>query len=171
METPDTLYHGSMYLQKELMPGYQRSGKLQTWDGVESNLHLYVSSSKREAELLGVGSAIEKVFDSERFIEYDGNIWVFTKTPITIDEVMDIEVYIYTIPYRESDGWQKNANPYNNIDTEYTTRNTVRGIKVHPVNIRSLMKDKTITLTTAPPDVRIEHLMQKYKDETTVHKI
>lgn len=171
MEKPTTLYHGSMYKQTELMPGYKRSGKLQTWDGVESNLHLYVSSDKREAELLGVGSAAEKVFETERFIELNGNIWLFTKEPISIDDVLNLEVYIYTIPYREADGWQKNANPYNNIDTEWTTRNTVKGVKVQAIDIRSLMSGKTITLTTAPPDVKIEFLNQRYKEETKVHKL
>jgi len=171
METPTTLYHGSMYKQTELMPGYKRSGKLQTWDGVESNLHLYASSSKEEAELLGVGSAAEKVFETERFIEHDGNVWLFTKQPISIDDVLDLEVYIYTIPFKESDGWQKNDNPYNNIDTEWTTRSTVKGVSVKSIDIRTLMKGKTITLTTAPPDVKIDELHKRYKEETKSHKI
>lgn len=170
MDTPAILYHGSMYKQKELMPGYKRSGKLQTWDGVESNLNLYVSSDKREAELLGIGSAVEKTFDSERFIEYDGNIWIYTKDPINLDDLLNMEVYVYTIPYRETDGWQKNKNPYNNIDTEWTTRNTIKGIKVHPINIRSLMKGKTITLTTAPKDVMFDQLGKRYANETVVHQ-
>lgn len=171
MEKPTTLYHGSMYKQTELMPGYKRSGKLQTWDGVESNLHLYVSSSKEEAELLGIGSAAEKVFETERFIELNGNIWLFTTKPVDINDVLNMEVYIYTIPYREEDGWRKNDNPYNNIDTEYTTRNTVKGISVKPIDIRAAMKGKTITLTTAPADIPIDKLNQRYKNETKVHKI
>lgn len=170
MELPETLYHGSLYKQSELMPGYKRSGKLQTWDGVESNLHLYVSSSKREAELLGIGSAAEKVFDCERFIELDGNIWIFTEELITIDQVKELVVYVYTIPYRATDGWVKNKNPYNNIDTEYTTRDTVKPKSIHTVNIASLMKGKTVTLTTAPPDVKIDQLSQRYSKETKVHK-
>lgn len=171
MEKPTTLYHGSMYKQTELMPGYKRSGKLQTWDGVESNLHLYVSSSKEEAELLGVGSAAEKVFETERYIELKGNIWLYTSKPIKLEDVMNLEVYIYTIPYREEDGWRKNDNPYNNIDTEYTTRNTVTGITVQRINIRQLLKGKTVTLTTAPADVPIDKLNQRYKEDTVVHKI
>lgn len=170
METPSALYHGSMYLQKELMSGYKRSGKLQTWDGVESNLNLYASSDKREAELLGIGSAVEKTFESERFIEYGGSLWVYTNEPISIDDLLDLKVYVYTIPFREEDGWQKNNNPYNNIDTEWTTRRTIKGIKVHQVNIRSLMKGKTITLTTAPKDVRFDQLSKRYAEETVVHK-
>lgn len=171
MEKPTTLYHGSMYKQTELMPGYKRSGKLQTWDGVESNLNLYVSSVKTEAELLGVGSAAEKVFETERFIELDGNIWLFTKEPIAIDDVLNMEVYLYTIPFRDADRWQKNNNPYNNIDTEWTTRETINGVKAVPIDIRSLLKGKTVTLTTAPPDVKIDQLQKRYKEETKVHKI
>lgn len=170
MEKPTTLYHGSMYKQTELMPGYKRSGKLQTWDGIESNLNLYVSSDKREAELLGIGSAIEKTFDSNRFVEYNGNIWVYTRDPISIDELLNMEVYVYTIPFRDTDEWIKNTNPYNNIDTEWITRKTIKGVKVHPINIRSLMRGKTITLTTAPPDVRFDQLSQRYASETVVHK-
>lgn len=171
MELPKTLYHGSMYKQTELMPGYKRSGKLQTWDGVESNLHLYVSSSKSEAELLGVGSAAEKVFDTNRFIEIDGNIWLFTNQPIKLEDVLKLEVYIYTIPYKATDGWEKNKNPYNNIDTEYTTRNTVTGITVQPIDIRKLLAGKNVTLTTAPADVQLSQLERRYKEETQVHKI
>lgn len=170
MENPTTLYHGSMYKQTELMPGYKRSGKLQTWDGVESNLHLYASTDKREAELLSVGSAAEKEFDSNRYIEHDGNIWLFTNKPITMDDILGLTVYIYTIPFDEKDNWQKNNNPYNNIDTEWTTRNTVKNIKVQQIDIRSLLAGKTVTLTTAPPDVKIEFLNQRYKEETKVYK-
>ncbi|ARV77033.1 hypothetical protein PHABIO_402 [Pseudomonas phage Phabio] len=170
METPTTLYHGSMYKQTELMPGYQRSGKLQTWDGVESNLHLYASSSKEEAELLGVGSAAEKTFETNRYIEFEGNIWLFTDTPIDINDVLGMTVYIYTIPFKESDGWEKNNNPYNNIDTEWKTRKTVKGVSVKSIDIRALMQGRTITLTTAPADVRIDQLHKRYREETKVHK-
>lgn len=171
VENPVTLYHGSMYKQTELMSGYKRSGKLQTWDGVESNLNLYVSSDKREAELLAVGSAAEKVFDTDRFIEADGSIWLFTKEPIAIEDVLNLEVYIYTIPYREKDMWIKNNNPHNNIDTEYTTRKTITGISVEPIDVRALLQGKTVTLTTAPPDVRIDLLQKRYSAETKVYKI
>lgn len=170
MDVPELLYHGSLYKQTELMPGFKRSGKLTVWDGVESNLNLYVSSDKRKAELLGIGSAVEKEFDSNRFIEIDGDIWIFTDKPVELEEFLKLTIYVYTIPFRESDKWVKNNNPYNNIDTEWTTRNTVRNIKVESVDIRKVMEGKVVTFTTAPPDTNLKVLLRRYNEETKMHK-
>ena len=170
MEHPELLYHGSLYKQAELMPGFKRSGKLSVWDGVESNLNLYVSSDKREAELLGIGSAVEKEFNSNRFVEINGDIWIFSEKLIDIKDFLKLTIYVYTLPFREADGWKKNNNPYNNIDTEWTTRNTIRNVTVEEVNIREVMKGKVVTFTTAPMDVDLKDLLRRYASETKMHK-
>lgn len=170
MDKPELLYHGSLYKQKELMPGFKRSGKLAVWDGVESNLNLYVSSDKREAELLGIGSAVEKEFNSNRFVEINGDIWIFADKLITLEEFLKLTIYVYTIPFRDSDEWQKNNNPYNNIDTEWTTRNTIHNVTVEEVNIREVMKGKVVTVTTAPIDTDFKMLLRRYPDQVLMYR-
>jgi len=171
VDNPTALYHGSLYKQTELMPGFKRSGELTVWDGVESNIFLYATSNKQEACLLGIGSAAEKTFNSERFIELEGDIWVFTSSPISIDEFLKMEIYCYTLPFRDNDGWKKNNNPYNNIDTEWKTKNTIRDVQVEQVDIRTVMKGKRITLTTAPADTDLPHLVRQYGSSTKIFKM
>ncbi|AEH03764.1 hypothetical protein AVT69_gp339 [Pseudomonas phage PhiPA3] len=171
MENPEFLYHGSLYKQKELMPGFKRSGQLSVWDGVESNLNLYATTSKEEAYDLGIGSATEKNYDSDRFTTIDGNIWVFCQKPIDITQWLQMELYCYTIPFRETDGWVKNKNPYNNIDTEWTTRKTVHNVSVEQVDMRTVLKGRCVTITQAPMDVDLSQLLRKYRDVTKVYHI
>lgn len=141
------LYHGSMYEQNELMPGFRRSGELTSWDGTESNLYLYVSSNMNEAILLGIASAAEKVFKTtashiseadRRFeITVDGD-----KLP-TVEDVYGLKVFVYTLAYRDEDKWVKNNNSQNNITTEYKTQETIKSaiISRQVVNVRSVLKD------------------------------
>lgn len=171
METPNTLYHGSLYKQTELMPGFKRSGELTVWDGVETNQNLYATTDKQSAILLGIGSGVEKTFGSNRFIELDGNIWIFTDTEISFNKFLEMELYVYTIPFRAQDGWVHNNNPYNNIDTEWKTTKTIHGVKVAQVNIAEAMRGHTVTTTTAPVDVNIELLNSRYGKETKVYKM
>jgi len=171
METPKVLYHGSLYEQSELMPGFKRSGELTVWDGVESNQNLYATTDERSAALLGIGSGVEKTFESDRFIELQGNIWIFTKQPIDFDKFLKMVVYRYTIPFRASDGWMKNDNPYNNIDTEWITQKTIRGVKCERLNIADIMKGHNVTATTAPVDVAIKDITTRYGSETKVYKM
>lgn len=171
METPKVLYHGSLYKQSELMPGFKHTGELVVWDGVESNQNLYTTSDKRAAALLGIGSAAEKTFDSDRFVELEGNVWIFTKQPIDIDKFLAMVIYRYTIPFRESDGWTKNNNPRNNIDTEWITQKTIRGVKCEQLDIREIMKGHSVTATTAPVDVPFKDLLTRYGSETKVYKL
>lgn len=171
METPKILYHGSLYKQNELKPGIKHTGELVVWDGKESNQNLYATTDAREAAMLGIGSGAEKTFDSDRFVELNGDIWLFTKTPIDIDKFLDMVIYRYTIPVRPGDGWVKNSNPYNNIDTEWITQRTIRGVKCEQLNIREVMKGNTVTATTAPVDVVLHELTTRYGSETKVYKL
>jgi len=171
METPKVLYHGSLYKQNELMPGIKRSGELTVWDGVETNQNLYATTDAREAALLGIGSAAEKTFDTDRFIELDGDIWLFTKAPIDIEQFLDMVIYRYTIPVRPQDGWTKNNNPYNNIDTEWITQKTIHGVKCEKLDIRKVMRGHTVTVTQAPVDVSLAEVTTRYGSETKVYKL
>lgn len=171
MSTPKVLYHGSLYKQNELMPGIKRSGELTVWDGVETNQNLYATTDPKAAALLGIGSAVEKTFDSDRFIENDGNIWIFTKTPIDIDKFFEMNVYRYIIPVRDKDGWRKNDNPYNNIDTEWITRKTIHDVKCEQLDIREIMRGREVITTTAPVDIPLQELTRRYGDKTKVYKL
>lgn len=169
MSNPSTFYHGSLYKQKELMPGFKRSGELTTWDVTESNKNLYVSTDREEAIRLGIASALEKVFDSDRFATHGEDLTVYCKKDITLDDFWNLEVYLYTIPNRPEDEWVKNCNPHNNIETEWITQNTVRNIAVERINVRKFMMGKLLTFTKAPVATDPLNLLKDYPDVTVRH--
>lgn len=168
---PEVFYHGSLYKQKELMPGIKRTGKLVVWDGVESNINLYVTTDYDTAVRLAIGSATEKEFESNRFMVVEGDIYIFSNQEIKIDDLLKLELYVYTIKPKPNEGWVKNNNKYNNIDTEWLTTKTIYPLKVEQIDIRKVMAGKNIVLTTAPADVSLKALAREYASSTKVFKI
>jgi len=146
---PPFLYHGSMYKQQELMPGFKRSGVLVKWDVYESNQWLYMSSNKEEAILLGIGSAAEKVLDVVGY-KYDAAKQQMTliseSGSLTKKDLEKLDVYVYTVTGRAEDGWIKNVNPNNHIDTEWKTEHTIREaiVKREKVDVRDALVGWTI---------------------------
>lgn len=167
---PTVLYHGSLYKQTELMPGFKRSGELTVWDGVETNQSLYATTDKTAAALLGLGSATEKEFETNRFSTTDKDIFVFANAQIDIDDLLNLVIYRYTIPFRPQDGWVHNNNPYNNIDTEWKTMKTINGVKVEQLQLRDVLKGYRVVITTAPVDVALPLLTKQYSNETKIYQ-
>lgn len=151
---PSVLYHGSLYKQNELMPGFKRSGKLVQWDGIENNTYLYATTDQQEAISLGLGSALEKELDSRRFATFDNNIVVYFNGELpTKEDIVKLVIYVYTIRFKESDKWVKNNNPLNNIDTEWLTQSTIRNlVKCDQINLEEWLSDKQLILTTRALD-------------------
>ncbi|MBW6069692.1 hypothetical protein [Pseudomonas aeruginosa] len=166
MNKPELLYHGSLYKQDELMPGFKRSGELVMWDGIESNQYLYATSSEKDASYLGIGSAIEKLFDSDRYATVDRDITIYCQNNIDKNDILKMVVYVYTIPFRDSDKWIKNNNPHNSIDTEWITKNTIHDITVKKLDIGEFLKGARITVTKAPVDVDPLNIMSQYRSVT-----
>lgn len=132
-ERPITLYHGSMYKQEELMPGFKRSGELTSWDGYENNTYLYASSHKNSAIMLGLCSAWEKVLgveqakvdDRTRTIRLKGGQCKGLTSQALKAKCLRVDAFLYEITLDPKDGWVKNKNPYNQIDTEYKTKSVI----------------------------------------------
>lgn len=127
---PAFLYHGSMYKQNELMPGYKRSYKLVKWDGCEDNTWLYATPSRDEAILLGISSAIEKRAGLKRYHYVEGSNVIeveFYDNPMTVEDIYNLPVYLYTLRGSKSDGWMPNYNLDNGIVNEYKTQQTITG--------------------------------------------
>ena len=147
--TPSELYHGSGYKQEELKPGYQHSKKLTVWDQYESNAYLYATSNRDSAMLLGFSSAIEKKYklNKTKIDEAKKTIYLeFGEPTPSLDNLFDTEVYLYSIPY-DSVIWQKNNNPFNNIDTEYKTTSTITKINDREqLNLHEVLSDYQIQL-------------------------
>lgn len=167
---PTVLYHGSLYKQNELMPGFKRSGELTVWDGVETNQSLYATTDKTSAALLGLGSAVEKEFETNRFSTTDKDIFIFANAQIDIDDLLALVIYRYTIPFRAADGWVHNQNKYNGIDTEWKTTKTVRGVSCATLNLKEVLKGYKVTITTAPVDVALGLLAKQYINETKIYQ-
>lgn len=159
---PALLYHGSLYKQNELMPGFKRSGKLVQWDGIENNTYLYTTTDKAEAISLGFGSALEKVLDSRRYATYDNNIVVyFFRDLPPVEKLLELVIYVYTIRFKESDAWVKNKNPFNNIDTEWVTQSTIRDLaKCEQVDVARWLKDHNVLFTTRSVDTCPKSLVE-----------
>lgn len=124
---PDTLYHSSMYLQDELMPGFKRSGKLVEWDHMESNRFLYATTEREQALVQGFASAVEKTWKVVNFQARGRRITVTIDGPHpSVADVHGLQIYLYTIRFDPIDGWQKNNNPFNGMLTEWVTQATIQ---------------------------------------------
>lgn len=119
--TPEFLYHGSLFKQAELMPGFKRTNKITRWDKTESNIFLYASSVENTAIELGFASAIEKLFAVSHFHSQNGKIEIETNDTVTRDELTNVVVYLYKIRFNPKEGWLKNDNKHNGLTTEYKT--------------------------------------------------
>lgn len=122
---PRYLYHGSKFNTdgEPLRPGFWHTGELVAWDGgLETNEFLYATTDVKEAILLGIGSFIEKEYKSEKYGYHDNKVYVVgAEREVTYKDLMGKNIYLYTIIFNKRDGWYKNANPFNNIDTEWKT--------------------------------------------------
>lgn len=129
---PRYLYHGSKFHTEGavLKPGFCHTGELVSWDGgLETNEFLYATTDCLEAILLGIGSFIEKEFEAERYgydLAKDRKIHVVgAKREASVDKLVGQKIYLYTIIFKKKDGWYKNGNPFNNIQTEWKTTHQI----------------------------------------------
>lgn len=147
----ENLYHGSLYDQTELMPGFKHTGKVVYWDGgIESNKWLYATTVKEEAIRLGLGSALEKTFETDRFSYVDDLFFIWCKNQISKEQLYKLEIYLYTIPFDEK-VWVKNDNPYNKIDTEWVTQKTVVPSNKERLPMRNFLMGKTFIIANEHP--------------------
>lgn len=150
------LYHGSAYKHTELKPGFEHSGVEVNWDKTESNRFLYAQASKIETQLLGLASAIEKKYVLTRYNYRAKNITIEIeegeRLP-TISDIHSLAVWLYEIDKREEDGWIKSDNPYNQINNEWKTTNTIKEaiLSVDKINIQELLRDRHVTIRHAKP--------------------
>lgn len=145
---PEVLYHGSLFEQEELMPGFRRTGKITRWDNTESNVFLYTTSDKDTAIELGFASAIEKLYNVTRFRSQGGTLLIEVDKPLIQEQLDKVVVYLYTIPYRKDHNWIKNDNAANGMTTEYKTRDDVHDIdSCVKVNIKEWLKNFKVVFT------------------------
>jgi hypothetical protein len=169
MEQPTTLYHGSLFKQNEIQPGFNHTKKLVQWDVTESNQWLYATSEREEAIRLGIGSGTEKAFDSERYATIGDDIYIYCRKPIDLSAFFDMTIYLYTFPFRGDDGWVKVMNPHNNIETEWKTQETVRNITVERIDLKKFLVGKNLTFTRAPIHIDPVKLVREHGDKTVRH--
>jgi hypothetical protein len=141
---PAFLYHGSMYQQSELMPGFKRSGTLVKWDGCEDNTWLYSTSDREEAILLGISSAIEKNAGLKRYAHTAGSQVInleFYENPMSMEQIYRLPIYLYTVAGDKHDGWMPNYNASNGMVSEYKTQQTVSGgvARCEAIDVRSFL--------------------------------
>ena len=156
---PTYLYHGSAFKQDELMPGFQRSGTLVRWDSIESNEWLYSTADRDEAIILGLGSALEKVANIDRFHSdlKTKKIVITSPDNINIDTLRKLQLYLYTIAAEGEDGWIPNYNKQNGIDNEYKTQNVVENIaKCEKVDLFRLLAQYRVEFVKSTPEYSTE---------------
>lgn len=145
------LYHGSVYEQQELKPGFEHSGELVQWDGTESNKNLYVTTSRAEAISQAFASMLEKNFNSVHYKTTGKsiNVTIKAKHRPTIEQFKKYTIILYTIRYDEKDGWRKVNNDQNGLDNEWKTTQTIKDniVKVEKIDIEDWLKDKAFAIT------------------------
>lgn len=157
---PSYLYHGSMYKQNELMPGFKRSHQLVRWDKTEDNTWLYTSDNREDAIMLGISSAIEKKYLLDRY-RYDSRnkaMILDISGPCRLEDLYKLEVYLYTIRAEKRDGWQLNFNPENNIVGEYKTQETIDGniVRCEKIDVRNVLRDIEVKINCKTPTASFE---------------
>jgi hypothetical protein len=150
IEIPTRLYHGSAFKQERLSPGFAHTGEKVEWDYGESNEFLYATTDRDAAIQLGFASAIEKKFKLDRFQCDDSEITITASERITMHDLEKLEVYVYSLPFVISGGWQQNRNPNNHIDTEWKTKKTVDFGSVEKVDMKSFLAGKKISINSHP---------------------
>lgn len=163
-DEPEILYHGSMYCQNKLQPGFKHTGKIVKWDVTESNMYLYATSVRATAIELGFASAVEKMFDVTRFISKGDTIRIESTEDITEEDLHKVIVYVYAIPNLQEDKWVLNDNDHNGITTEYKTSRVIRSINsCMQVNIKEWIKKYKVTIVklTGKPG------LESWKEPTT----
>lgn len=157
VELPTYLYHGSAYRQKELMPGFKRSGEVVHWDKTESNEWLYTSDDKTDAAMLGIASAIEKAFRLDHYSYDDKKKSIRIESPddITVHDIQNLHVVVYTIKATNDDGWMHNHNPNNGISGEYKTQRTIDSniIKCEDVRVSDQLRGIRVQIVKSEPSM------------------
>lgn len=145
------LYHGSAYDQKELMPGFKRSGVLVKWDGTESNEFLYVTTDRTEAISQACAHILEKQYDS---IHYKTNhkeirVKLDGKHRPSRNELARFTIFLYVIHFDAHDGWLKVNNQQNGLTTEWKTTKTIDKniINVEKINLKEWLEDKELNIS------------------------
>lgn len=155
VDLPPYLYHGSAYRQKELMPGFKRSGELVRWDGSEDNTWLYATSEKEAAVMLGISSAIEKQFKLDRYQcdEKAKKMVIEVSEPLTIADIHKLHVVLYTIKASVDDGWMANHNPANGIDSEFKTQRDIETniVRCEDVRVADVLRGWRIQISVSEP--------------------
>ena len=143
------LYHGSGYLHNELKPGFKHSGKIIRWDVTESNKWLYASTELEVVKQLGFSSAVAQRWNLKEF-HSDKKSLSFIFPPgveVSLEEIYELDVYIYTIIPSTEDNWIKNTNEHNHLDSEWKTTNTVKNIKsIEKLDIKNWLKKYKIDI-------------------------
>lgn len=145
------LYHGSVYDQQELKPGFEHSGELIQWDGVESNKNLYTTTSRAEAISQAFAAILEKHFNSTRYKTGGKTIEVVLKGKDrpTLEQFKKYTIFLYTIRFDMEDGWKKVNNPTNGLDNEWKTTRTVKKniVKTEKIDLQEWLKDKALNIS------------------------
>lgn len=149
-EFPTRLFHGSAFKQDRLSPGIVHAGVKVEWDHGESNEYLYATTDRETAIQLGFASAIEKQYMLDRFQCDEWELKITASERLNIHDLEKLEVYLYSLPFVISGGWQKNQNPNNHLDTEWKTKKTVDFGSVEKIDMKSFLAGKKVSIQHLP---------------------
>lgn len=144
------------------------------WDVVESNLYLYATTECNEAISLGLGSALEKAFNTERYTTVDDGIYIYFPDKVkALEDLYALEIYVYTIRFDPVDGWRKNDNPVNRIDTEWHTKNTIKRniLSRERIDIAQWLKGKRVVLTNESANTAPHNLGKSWNSDHQQHQL
>lgn len=147
------LYHGSKYSHTELKPGIKHTGEKKQWDETESNEYLYATTSKDDAIGMALASTVEQSYLLDRFQHHDNVIRITVaegKEMPTLEDLLKLKVYVYTIEFDSKDGWEKVKNQHNNMDGEYRTKKTLKNniVGQQMIQMSKWLKDKQVVITS-----------------------
>lgn len=164
------LYHGSMYKQPELMPGFKRTGVLQEFDTTETNEWLYASTNLDESLRQGLYSLLGQHFAVQRISSAGKRILIDIRSDQKGQELenytefkrnargwfSDFKIHLYALEMLDKDNWLRNINPHNHLRTEWKTQSTIKAAILHvsPIEPMLWMGRREITLEFVEPGKR-----------------
>lgn len=151
MKYPNTLYHGSGYLNDTLRPAFLITGEEVRWDVTESNRYLYCAEDKEFATEMGFASKIEKQWRMNHFSSKDDTFIITldsTSPPILSKDMLNrLHIYLYTIRFKRDDGWVPVNNEHNNATGEWKTDKVITAIwRVEKIYGKDYFKGKTVII-------------------------
>lgn len=124
-KVPDKLYHSDIVRKQTIVPTTRRPGIIDELDKPEL---IYATEDPELAICAAIAQAITTITSLKNFSIDGEKVFVdlyVDSVPITVSDVVDLEVFLYTIATNSKQTWRRNYNTKNNLLGEWITSDVI----------------------------------------------